>query len=151
MKRVLCVLALGLAGCGGPPGPVAVHPVSGQVIYDGKPQPGVQVWLIPTNAPMVPQIPHNPGGVTGADGRFKLGTYAADDGAAEGTYQVMLRCPVKEQEDQEQDEDLFLNWYSGVNSKLKAKVKAGPNDLPPFTLPKATKPPEVSKGVPGRN
>ena len=47
MKRIGCLLILALAGCG-VPGPVATHPVSGSVTYEGKPAPGVKVFLVPT-------------------------------------------------------------------------------------------------------
>ncbi|MFO0930426.1 MAG: hypothetical protein U0736_25925 [Gemmataceae bacterium] len=127
------------------------HPVSGQVRYGGKPAEGVQVYLLPTSAPTVPQIPANPRGVTGADGRFSLGTYAAADGAAEGGYQVILLWPHKASPDDEVATDRLLGWYDGVNSKLTTRVVAGANTLPPIQLPVVTRPPEQAAGVPGRN
>src|SRR5258707_15875435 len=84
VRGIFLALALSaLAGCGAT-GPVRCHPVSGQVTYDGKPAAGVRVYLMPTSAPMVPVIPANPHAVTGADGRFKVSTYADGDGAPEG-------------------------------------------------------------------
>lgn len=139
-----------LAGCGSP-GPVPTHPVSGQVIYAGKPAAGVQVFLNPTSAPMVPDIPSNPRGVTGADGRFALGTYSAEDGAPEGGYQVILLWPQKESPEDEEATDRLLGWYDGVRSQLTARVAAGNNTLPTINLPAITRPPEASAGIPGRN
>ena len=71
------------------------------MFYDGKPAAGVQVFLFPTAAPMVPDIPANPHGVTGPDGRFTIGTYADGDGAAEGSYQVVLFWPESTGDDEE--------------------------------------------------
>src|SRR5688500_7600325 len=84
IKYYLLTFTLLTLGCGGGNDSVTVHPVSGQVLYDHKPAAGVQVFLYPTSAPMMPQIPMNPRGVTGPDGRFKISTYGEGDGAAEG-------------------------------------------------------------------
>ena len=148
----LTVAAVAL-GCGKANGPVPVHPVSGQVIYDGKPAAGVRVFFFPTSAPPVPEIPTNPHGVTGTDGRFTLTTYAAGDGAAEGGYQVILLWPQGDPEEEEgaSDSDRLFGWYDAVHSKLTAQVKPGENVLPPFKLPAVSGPPPQSEGVPGRN
>src|SRR5262249_36103856 len=102
---------------------VEVHPVSGQILYGGEPAAGVRVYLLPTSAPMTPEIPNNPHGVTGADGRFTLTTFTQGDGAAEGGYQIILNWPEerKEGERNEADTDRLLDWYGGVRSKLTAQ------------------------------
>lgn len=153
MKRVLIVMALGLVGCGAPGGPVVTHPVSGAVAYDGKPAAGVRVYLVPTSAPMVPDVPQNPYGVTDDAGRFKLTTYKDADGAAEGGYQIVLMWPKGQLGDEGENatEDRFLGWYDAVRSKLTAQIKGGPNELPPIRVAAITRPPEESKGIPGRN
>lgn len=153
MKRVVCllpVLALA-AGCGPGKAPVVVHPVSGQVNYNGKPAAGVQVFLLPTSAPIVPDIPSNPHGVTGSDGRFKLTTFTEGDGAAEGGYQVILLWPMETSEEAENSTDRFLGWYDAVHSTLTAHIKPGDNSLSTFNLPLVTRPPDAVQGVPGRN
>src|SRR5262245_10071039 len=102
--HLLAALALlALVGCSEKH--VACHPVSGQVLYDGKPAEGVQVYLMPTSAPVVPQIPTNPHGVTKADGTFSLGTYRDNDGAPEGGYQVVLLWPKKTDSDSDDVEE----------------------------------------------
>jgi hypothetical protein len=122
------------------------------VFYDGKPAAGVQLYLNPTSAPMVPDVPTNPYGTTGPDGRFTLSTYGNGDGAAEGSYQVILIWPPETIEDEEPaDEDRLLGWYNGVHSKLSVEIKSGSNELEPFKLPARSKPPEAAEGVPGRN
>jgi hypothetical protein len=141
-----------VAGCDSGAGKVAVHPVRGQVLYDGRPAAGVQVYFLPTSAPGVPEVPANPHGVTGADGRFALGTFADGDGAAAGGYQVVLHWPPEPKyEDEETKEDRLMGWYTAARSKLTAEVKAGDNDLRPFNLPVRKGPPGQSEGVPGRN
>jgi hypothetical protein len=138
------------AGCGAP-GPVRCHPVRGRVFYDGKPAAGVQVYLMPTSAPMVPQIPVNPHGVTGPDGRFRLGTYGEGDGAPEGGYQVVLFWPPESTGREEDEVDRLMGWYDAKRSKETAQIKEGDNELPPIRIRAISKPPQASEGVPGRN
>jgi hypothetical protein len=142
---------LAVAGCG-KPDRVATHPVRGQVYYDGQPAAGVQVFLFPVAAPMVPDIPANPHGTTGPDGRFAIGTYADADGAAEGSYQVVLYWPEEVGEGEESTKDRLLGWYTAARSKLSVQVPAGGVEIPPYKLPLMKTPPsETSTGIPGRN
>jgi len=155
MRTVLGIAAVAVAAVGGcdRATKVPVHPVRGQVFYDGKPAAGVQVFLFPTAAPGVPDIPANPHGVTGPDGTFQIGTYAEADGAAEGSYQVVLYWPVETTDEyQETQEDRLFGWYTVARSKLTAAVPAGGTELKPIRLP-AVKgpPPESGGGIPGRN
>ena len=120
MRRLIGLtplLAFGLlAGCDSQPDKVATHPVNGQIYYDGKPAAGVRVFLLPTSAPMIPQVPMNPHGVTGPDGRFTLSTFSEGDGAAEGGYQVILFWPPETKEDEEgSSEDRLHGWYTGAD------------------------------------
>ena len=152
--RLPPALALAAAlGCGGAPEKIPTHPVSGQVKYAGKPAAGVKVFLYPTSAPVVPEIPTHPYGVTGSDGRFTLSTYGDGDGAPEGGYQVILLWPPETAEGEEAgaDADRLLGWYDVKHSALTVQVKPGENALPPFDLPARTTPAGESPGVPGRN
>ncbi len=149
---LLIPMAVILAGCGSKSGKVASYPVSGQINYAGRPAAGVHVFFLPTSAPTVPDIPGNPHGITGADGRFTLSTFKDGDGAPEGGYQIILFWPEETKEDEEEsEEDRLLGWYSGVQSKLTAEIKPGDNTLPTFDLPARKAPPPKSEGVPGRN
>lgn len=156
--KLLIPAVIALAGCGKQEnGPVAVHPVSGQVLYDGKPMAGIQVTLLPTDAPMVPRIPQNPHGTTGPDGRFTIGTFTDADGAAEGGYQILCHWPRtapgaegEEEIDSSQD-DRLLGWYDGLHSKLSVRVQSGTNAPLSVKLDKHSQPPPKSEGVPGRN
>jgi glycine/D-amino acid oxidase-like deaminating enzyme len=157
MRRVLGLIAavtLVATGCDRA-GKVPVYPVRGQVFYDGKPAAGVQVYLFPTAAPGIPDIPTNPHGITGPDGRFALGTYSEEDGAADGSYQVVLIWPPENkggEEHQESNQDRLLGWYTVARSKLTAIIPQSGVELPPFKLPvMKTSPSETSVGIPGRN
>jgi hypothetical protein len=135
---------------------VVVHPVAGKLMCDGKPAAGVEITFFPIDAPMVPRIPRNPHAVTGADGRFSLTTFQEGDGAAAGGYQVILRWPPdrdtkSESSDEATEADRLFGWYDGTHSTLNVRVKDGPNEVPTINLPRVTKPPPVSQGVPGRN
>lgn len=143
-----CLLAV--TGCGSD-GPPKVHPVSGQVLCGGKAAEGVKVYLFPVSAPAVPQIPANPRGVTGADGRFSITTFQENDGAPEGGYLVVLIWPDKSTQDEEMQRDKLFGWYDAAHTKLNVQVNAGNNDLPPFHVKATTGPPPESQGVPGRN
>ena len=147
-----------LAGCKpADDGAVRPQPVAGRVLYDGKPVAGVEVTLIPTDAPTVPKIPRNPRGVTGSDGRFSIGTFAEGDGAAEGGYQIVLHWPKTapgaegEEEVETGDDDRLLGWYDTVHSRFSVRVQPGSNQVPVLKLDKRTAPPPKSEGIPGRN
>lgn len=158
MTYLLMAAALGLTGCGGDDdGPVVVYPVSGQVIYDGKPAVGVRVTFFPTEAPTRPRIPQNPSGVTDKDGRFKLTTYLPDDGAAAGSYKVLISSDSSHDvndvgSERSQDEDMFRGWYDVAHSPLTATVTAEKsNDQPAYKIPKISRAAGEAEGVPGRN
>lgn len=154
----LAVCTIAMAGCGGSDetGPVEVVPVTGQIIYDGKPAAGVRVVLVPIDAPSPPRIPQFANGMTDAEGKFKLTTYTPGDGAPEGGYQVVLNGTKKSEKENdgieaEDDTDLFQNWFDTMHSNLKVRIAKGKGDLPPFKIAKITKPAGMSEGIPGRN
>lgn len=154
LTRLLPSLAvLAAAGCGKDGGPVTPYPVGGQVIYDGKPAAGVQVFYFPENAPTPPDIPANPHAVTGPDGRFTLSTFEDGDGAPEGSYRVILYWPLEKSDGVEvtDADDRLFGWYDSKHTKLKAKVRAGSNSPAVFKLQAMTGPPPASEGIPGRN
>jgi hypothetical protein len=152
MLRIGFCLILFVAGCGpGIPERPQVFPVEGEVYYDGKPAEGVQVFLFPKSAVMPPVIPQNPYGTTDALGKFKITTFEVADGAAEGSYQVLLTWPQKTEGSLEETEDKLFNWYDLVNSKLTARIKTERTVLPRFDLPVKKAPPKESDGIPGRN
>ncbi|MEO2088222.1 MAG: hypothetical protein ABGY75_01825 [Gemmataceae bacterium] len=147
-----------LAGCGKQgSGEVVARPLSGQVLYDGKPVAGVEVTLLPTDAPMVPSIPRNPHATTGPDGRFAIGTFTESDGASEGGYQILCHWPKTapgaegEEEVDTALDDRLLGWYDAMHSKLSVRVKAEGNESLVIKLDRHSQPPPKSEGIPGRN
>jgi hypothetical protein len=151
MRTVLIALFTAAAlGCGKKE-EAEIHPVSGEVQYEGKPAAGVQVYLIPTSHVLPKNAASNPHGITGADGRFTLGTVATDDGAPDGKYQVVLLWPVESSEEVESPRDRLQGWYDARHSKLEAVVKAESSALPVFKLAAVKGPPPASEGIPGRN
>jgi hypothetical protein len=96
---------------------VEVHPVQGQVTFQGKPLPQAFVVLHPKNASDPRAIAAR--GQTDAAGNFRLTTYDADDGAAVGEYAVTVQC------------------YRAVDKG--GGLEPGPNILPPkFATPTST-------------
>lgn len=137
---------------------LTTYPVSGKVLYEGKPIEGVEVALMPIDAPMVPAIPQNPYATTKADGTFTIGTFAEGDGAAEGEYIIVLRWnppktlnPDEEESEEEDSPDRFFGWYDPMHSKLRVRVKSELNEIPVIKIPKIKGPPRPARGIPGRN
>lgn len=84
--KSLAVLVLPglLASCGKQEFTLPVHPVSGQVFFNGKPAVGAMVVLHRVSEPLPPDV--SPVATTGADGGFQISTYQAGDGAPAGDY-----------------------------------------------------------------
>lgn len=102
----------------------------------GKPAAGAFVLFIPVNEPADSPDPR-PRAEAGSDGAFVLNTYEDKDGAPAGEYVVTVTWPGGVLPDgREEPADKLLGRYeSAAKSKLRATVKEGPNDLPPFQLP----------------
>jgi hypothetical protein len=73
-----------MAGCGGPTRPATV-PVAGHVTYRGKSVPMGEIMFYPEQG-------HPATGTIGADGAYRLMTYAPGDGAIPGRYRVTIRA-----------------------------------------------------------
>ena len=129
---IWAIAAAVLAGCGrrSTADRVPVFPVSGKVMYQGKPAAGVTVILHPLGG----GNPTTPSATSGADGSFKLATYGPGDGAPEGDYVVTAAW--RETADSGSDApeiDRFRGRYiDPARSKLKVHIQSGPTELPPF-------------------
>jgi hypothetical protein len=140
-RRLLPGIVLLLAGlaCSSSNNDVAdrkpVYPVRGKVLWGDKPAARAFLILFPINEPAEPKDPR-PRGEVDRDGSFSLSTYGAGDGAPAGDYVVTIRWPGGHTPDgQEEPEDKLLGRYADPKrSKLKAAVKAEPNELPPFQV-----------------
>lgn len=128
----LLVLALVLvcAGCG-PRGGKArkpTVPVRGLVLLEDKPLPGAVVVFHPLDDP-APEAPRSYAR-TSPDGGFALATYETGDGAPAGRYAVVILAL-----DGEEGTSLIPARYGSVESSgLRADIKEGNNELPPFRL-----------------
>lgn len=142
-----------ITGCAqdGPNWKIDPQPVSGQVLYDGKPAAGVHIGMLPIDAPMPPAIPGNPKAVTDDQGNFKITTFKDGDGACEGKYLILMTWPDKSKEGEEIVPDKLLGWYDGANSQLNVKIVKGPNVLPVIKCPPRKVSPAQMPGIPGRN
>jgi len=143
-----------LTGCGGDTSNELspVYPVKGKIVVGGRPAAGVHVFLVPVGGTTPSNAAMNPHGTTDTNGSFAITTYAENDGAPEGSYQVLLNWPPVTKDGEESDDsERFFGWHDMYHSKLTAKVKTGSNELPTFNLPIVTGPPPKVEGVPGRN
>lgn len=130
----LAVFASMAAGCGGTSGP-KLYPVHGKVLHKGKPAVKAVVFFHRKDrtSPTEP-VPH---GEADGEGRFSLTSHTMDDGALAGEYVVTVVWPdpdAKPGRDGERPDLLQGAYVDLKKSLLKAEVKAGANDLPPFEL-----------------
>jgi hypothetical protein len=132
-----CLAPLGLAlalGCNSSSPHVIenqkpVHPVKGKLTVAGKPAGGAFVLLVPVKEAAENPDPR-PRATTAEDGTFALSTYGENDGAPVGEYIVTVYW-----EDTDTQADKLKERYrNAANSKLRATVKEGSNDLPPLDL-----------------
>jgi hypothetical protein len=115
---VFCAGAIALissaAGCGG----ANIVPVTGRVMFDGKPVAAAQVTFSPAAASEKDSEPGKPGtGFTDEEGRFALSTYKELDGAQIGEHDVTVQL-----------DDLNPAKCKRV-TLLKMEVKPGPNEF----------------------
>jgi hypothetical protein len=105
-----------------------VHPVRGRVTVGGQPAAGAFVLLVPVDEPPDAKDPR-PRAEVQEDGSFTIWTYAPDDGAPAGEYVVTVRW-----EDRDVGDKLGGRFAEATSSPLRASVKEGSNELPPFAL-----------------
>ena len=136
ISRGWLALAIAAAGCGGarvvaPP----TEPVSGTVLFRGKPAAGVRVTLHPRFD--MGAIKFAPSGLTGPDGRFTLSTAVVGDGAPPGDYAVTFGRPraTTDKSGLDSEADAWSGKYAdAAANKWPATVGPGKNDLGPFRL-----------------
>ncbi len=148
------VVALSVLGCDSEPpaGPIPVHPVSGQVLSNGKPVPGaIVIFHSKTPAASTPppklgeESPSRtivPTGKTDSEGRFQIHTYVGNDGAPTGQYKVtvVLAGPSENRDFMAKNSApvstvTFPSKYADPErSGLTATVKPGNNVIPPYDL-----------------
>jgi hypothetical protein len=131
-----------LGACGACSSGQPTYPAHGQVLVGGKPAVGAVVTLVPRDAALTEGA--KPSGKVGPDGRFTLNTYEAAQrtvraGAPPGLYIVTISwAPEPTRASLRRiapDADLLGGRYRDPKtSPLRAEVKQGETELPPFQL-----------------
>jgi hypothetical protein len=103
-------------------------PVKGKVLLEGKPVSGAIVVFHPQDG-ADPKAPR-PQARTGSDGTFTLSTFKPHDGALAGRYAVTVLW----QDGEEGTNLLPARYASPKTSGLRAEIKEGTTELPPFPL-----------------
>jgi hypothetical protein len=130
---LLALLGVILPGCGrSGPKPQLVH---GQILVDGQPIRGAAVTFHPSdNTESL-----RPTAQTDEQGYFSLTSFASGDGAPTGEYAVTVTLYRVETQHQAEGDDTSRNvlpprYANPTESRLKAVVRKGKNDLSPFEL-----------------
>jgi hypothetical protein len=128
---LLGALSVGLiSGCGkAEPEREAVHPVSGKVLFDGKPAAGAFVVFHPAERDKFPP----PTATVDAQGNYSLSTYVTGDGAPAGEYTVtaVLRTMIEKNGEFMQGPNVLPPKYAKpATSTISARVADGANAIP---------------------
>jgi hypothetical protein len=121
-----------------------LFPVSGRVMFEGQPAKNATVIFHrkrgatdSATKTSAANAPLNPRGECNEQGEFEIFTYALDDGAPAGEYQVTVswRDPEGQGREENYPELLPRHFQDPASSGLIATVTADEsNDLPPFEL-----------------
>lgn len=120
----------------GPVRPVAVHPVGGKVIMDGKPLANAAIVLHRVGESKVPANLH-PRATAAGDGTFKLETFDPADGAPEGEFVAtvfLTEESVVDGEKQAGPNILPAVYSKPETSPLKLKITSSTRELQPLQL-----------------
>lgn len=129
-------LALACCSCSKDDGRIAVFPVHGKVLLDGKPVPHAFVVFHPVEDSSPGAI--HPRAQSKDDGTFETSSYDTGDGAPVGEYVVTVERhrPPTSDDPNPGPNQLPRKYASSKSSKLKVHVSQGVNDLKPFELKK---------------
>lgn len=106
-----------------------VHPVRGQLLFDGCPVPNAQVAFFPPPDPKTKKASRTADALAEADGTFSLSTYTANDGAPVGEYVVTVSWRPADAQGKAGNNVLPGKYASPATSPLRVQVKAGQNDF----------------------
>ncbi|MHB8866800.1 MAG: hypothetical protein ACYC6N_30935 [Pirellulaceae bacterium] len=112
---------------------VPVVPVSGAVVFDGKPIPGALVVFHPVHGSASTSPPAQ--GTVRDDGTFELTTYTANDGASPGEYKVTVewRRLIEDYGDVRIGPNVLPERYSRpTTTDFMVRVAEGSNRVPPL-------------------
>ena len=130
-----CGLVLCLGACTKESGPIkkVCYPVKGKLMIGEQPAAGAMVIFHPEGGVPEEWTGGYPRGTVGADGTYELGTYGDKDGAPAGEYRVLVswtQSGNEETEDTQMVDKLKGRFSDPTRSTLKAKVDAGPTEVP---------------------
>lgn len=135
-----CVLVLFASACGDASTP-GLYPVEGEVFVKAQPAAGARVVLHPAPGSAAGEWAHGyPRAIVGDDGKFKVTTATAEDGAPPGPYVVLVEWPaVTDKEavyaDEHPPKDRLGGRYNNpASSKLQVTVPNQPLVIPRFDL-----------------
>jgi len=137
--RALGAALVALCCCSCGDGTVKVYPVRGSVTFNGKPTPGATVvFHLTERAANKSERPPLPSGEVQEDGSFTLRTHPYGGGAPAGEYRVAVVWldRARQGSDGTVPNKLPGRYANPETSGLKAVVKAGSTELPPFELKK---------------
>jgi hypothetical protein len=135
---VLAAWAIFSLGFGqGGPKRLAVYPLTGTLVFEGKPAAGAAIVLHPQD----PSLSARPRAIVDPDGSFAVTTYAPSDGAPAGKYKVTIewRRPIAGQESGEGNDAppanvLPVKYASPKTTPVRIKVVEGDNEFPAITF-----------------
>jgi hypothetical protein len=111
------------------------YPVTGQVLFEGKPPVGARVLFHSLEDPN-DEI-SRPRATVDAEGRFVVNTYVPKDGAPAGNYVVTLHwLPKGFNGPVEAGNKLPMRYAKAETSGFKVEIRKENNDLEPFLLHK---------------
>ena len=110
---------------------VPVFPVSGKVLYKGKPAAGAQIVLYSSKQSEVDDIA--PSATVGTDGNFAITVYEPGDGAPDGDYVAIVQW--FKMDGETAGPNVIPKMYgSPKTSPIKLTVAGGPVQIPPINI-----------------
>jgi hypothetical protein len=138
LAAVACVFVVACTSSDGRPR-MKCYPAKGKLLVKSQPAAGAIVALQPQGGNPEEWWSGFPRGHVEADGTFHLETYADKDGAPAGEYIVTVTWPdaaaVAGNEEASAPDKLGGRYADAATSKLKAKIDAGPTEIPPIQIP----------------
>jgi len=132
-RVLLCASACALIGCGssGPAPRTDLVPVTGTLIFEGKPLPDAKIVFIPTDKEMTDR----PAATVDAEGNFEV---FCDDqpGAPPANYRVIVMAFKPSEDDEQKPPSLIPERYnSDKTSGISANVKEDGDNVFNFKIP----------------
>jgi hypothetical protein len=139
---VAALAAVWVVGCRGE-NRVAVNPVRGQVLYNGRGVPNATVIFYPLGDAADKLKKMRPYAYADANGCFELKTFVTGDGAPTGEYEVGIittagsdrdSAPSPQASSAVLPRELVQKYANQTTSGIKVTVEPGVNELDPFVL-----------------